>query len=427
MGCESLDRSTAERIVENLRYGIPPEQHIICFTVGREDQLRLLSSTLSGSCLDCGAALLVKANYGAGKSHLLKVIRELALQSGYAVSDVTVDALGGVRFNLMDTILSAVCRRITVPDLTNGANAKKCYSGPGGLCLETCVRSSGIGALFDAYASPVAPLPDGAIRARERISNGGRWDHSEYLSSPGLYVALRAWINSSGGTLHDLINDWLCNVRYYGTQRRRMLYEALVMGLRDKFRDRRPEWMFYADGVFVFNTDGHRQAWGALADLHTLAKLAGLKGMVLLFDEFEDVLQNLANRNYKEQAFYNLFRFFDGERYPGMAYFAVTPDFAHKCKLELLRKGIYNFSFEQFGQLKAFELEPITQSQVMLLAGRLRAVHERAYGWESSSAFPGIDVARIVVREWDSASPDRVRRIVQSIVRGLDDAYKRAG
>ena len=36
-------------------------------------------------------------------------------------------------------------------------------------------------------------------------------------------------------------------------------------------------------------TAGHRHAWDGLSDLNTISVGSGLKGLVLLFDEFEDV------------------------------------------------------------------------------------------------------------------------------------------
>src|SRR5947209_17058510 len=93
-----FDRATAERVVEQLRYGVPPPEHVRAFTVGRATQLRALEESLSHPTNGKGSALLVKANYGSGKSHLLNVVREMALEAGYAVSLVVIDAQGGVRF-----------------------------------------------------------------------------------------------------------------------------------------------------------------------------------------------------------------------------------------------------------------------------------------------------------------------------------------
>src|SRR5207248_4450641 len=92
----AFDQGTAERVVEQLRYGVPPPEHVRAFTVGREAQLKELERSLDQNDPSVGAALLVKANYGGGKSHLLKVVRETALQSGYAVSLVVVNSQEGV-------------------------------------------------------------------------------------------------------------------------------------------------------------------------------------------------------------------------------------------------------------------------------------------------------------------------------------------
>ena len=101
MDFSAFDRPTAERIIEQLRYGVPPPEYVRAFTVGRGTQLRALEKSLGHPSGDRGSALLVKANYGGGKSHLLRVVREMALEAGYAVSLVVIDAQGGVRFNRM--------------------------------------------------------------------------------------------------------------------------------------------------------------------------------------------------------------------------------------------------------------------------------------------------------------------------------------
>src|SRR6266568_2352757 len=144
----------AEQIVERLRYGIPPSGHVRAFTVGREDQLAQLEGSLSRGNGNTGA-LLLGANYGAGKSHLLRVTREIALELGYAVSLVEVNAQEGVRFNRMDTILGAVCRQIEVGAHPDGR---------------------GIGQLFDRFsAAASAREPLAVQQSRKLISANGKW------------------------------------------------------------------------------------------------------------------------------------------------------------------------------------------------------------------------------------------------------------
>ena len=67
---EQIGTDAADRIIESLRFGIPPSSVIREFTVGRDNQIRQLEQTLSAPPSDRGGALLVNANYGSGKSHL---------------------------------------------------------------------------------------------------------------------------------------------------------------------------------------------------------------------------------------------------------------------------------------------------------------------------------------------------------------------
>jgi BREX system ATP-binding protein BrxC/D len=397
MRIAALPATTAERIVENLRYGIPPSGHVRAFTVGRDDQLAQLRASLARGPDDPGA-LLLRANYGAGKSHLLRVTREIALELGYAVSLVEVNAQEGVRFNRMDTILGAVCREIEV---------------------GTAGEVRGIGELFDRFCDTSrARLPADVRKAREAISAKGKWDYSEALACPGMFVALRAWA-LAGDSSRELISDWLSNPPNYRGQRK-VLYERLVGSIRTRARDPRADWQFYYDDVFLFHVAGHRHAWDALADLDLIAKASGLRGMVLLFDEFEDVIQNLNRRDYQENAFMNLFRFFGGARFPGMAYFAVTPDFVRKCKEELLSRGSWDFDYERFDLLQAFELESLSSADGLRLAKRIRDVHGRAYAWDASRYMTDVALRKLVETLWRIDSPDRVRHAIQSVVRELD-------
>lgn len=397
MWLSETEPAAAEDAIEQLRFGVPPSGMSRDFTVGRDSQIHELVQSLERTQEE--RALLVHANYGAGKSHLLRVLREIALERGFAVSLIVADAQGGVRFNRMDTIFGAICREIEVT-----GNPEK-----------------GIGVLFDAYRhANESKLDQSAIRDRERISNGSKWNFSDRLASPGIYVALRAWVHGGDDrAVRDRIGAWLSNPDSYRSQRK-LLYRELVVGLRAHFLDTRPEWQFYADEVFLFHTGGHRQSWDALADLHRLALCSGYRGLVLLVDEFEDVIQNLLRRDYQQMAFHNLFRFFAGERFPGRAYFAVTPDFAQKCKKELLGKGVYDFDYQSFDHLPYFRLEPIDIDDMLLLAKRIREVHAIAYDWSAEKEMSDLKLRQRCEELMVADAPDKIRRAIISIVGLLD-------
>jgi len=223
--------------------------------------------------------------------------------------------------------------------------------------------------------------------------------------------------------LFSSAEDWLANPPAYRSQRK-LLYQALVADLRSSFRDFRAEWQFYADEVFVFHAGGHRNAWGALADLDLVARSSGLRGMVILFDEFEDVIQNLNRRNFQEEAFLNLFRFFAGERFPGMTYFAVTPDFVAKCKVELMSRGVMDFDFGRFSRLPFFEMSEIAEKEFLDLATRIRDVHAAAFDWAAAEALTDRDLSRLVDKLWSVRTPERVRLAIQGVVESLDALFE---
>ncbi len=167
----------AARIIESLRLGIPPTNYIKEFTVGREDQIEKLERTLGSRGSAPTGALLLKANYGSGKSHLLKLVRKIALEEGFAVSHVEVNAQDGVRFNRMDTILGEISRQLEVDD-----------SG-----------DRGVGTLFNNFINATtSKLDKKAKRLYDNISSKGQWTFSETLDSPAVQVALRAWSVSNG-------------------------------------------------------------------------------------------------------------------------------------------------------------------------------------------------------------------------------------
>ena len=395
---DSLTSADAETIVESLRMGVPPTGHVRAFTVGRKAELKALEATMH-SASDRGSARLIRANYGGGKSHLLRVIREMALESGYAISLVTLDANGGVRGNRMDQVFGAVCRNIEVPGVV----------GPG------------ISGLFDAFAESTSATPGGDLR--DRISASGSWRLSEYLQAPAMFVALRAWVTSSSRSRRDIIADWLNSPENYEATRRKFLYEQLVIFSGRPFRDPRPEAAFY-QGILQFRPQDYTQCWSGLRDLHEIARAAGLRGLILLVDEFEDVIQNLNNRNYQQAAFANLFRIFDGERFPGTAYFGVTPEFSHKCKWELLSRGVYSFPTSRFDELEHFEMSPVSKADLKRLARTIREVHALAYGSDADEQLSDEELDAHVDKLVRRSTQDQTRQAIEGIVEALDEALE---
>ena len=391
--------SEAKRIIEQLRKGIPPEGHVRHFTVGRDAEIRRLERHLQAGN---GGALLLRANYGSGKSHLLRYIREVALDSGYVVSSLTLDSRSAVRFNRMDQIVGAAWRGLEIP----GA------------------EGMGVRPFMDAVCNTIAN-PDGNQKFWSDLSGGGKWNYSNILQSPALFVAIRAWF-SGKERRKALVEDWMVQPWSYQTQRKR-LYLELVQDLGPRFVDPRSDWQFYHDGVFMFNLQDYHQSWCILNDLHDLSAQMGYQGVVLLVDEFEDVLTNLKRVDLQEKAFWNLFTFYEGKRFGGMSFFAVTPAFAEKCKDLLRSKERWHFDYSRFNALPRFEMSPLDVEQLENLAYRIVEVHGEAYGWNPGTN-PTVGRMRTVVRRAAAVQvQDRARHTIKEVVRALDDGLEEQG
>lgn len=391
-----LDVDTADRIVNQLRMGLPPAGYVRQFTVGRQDELRTLEHDLATGMH--GRAFLVRANYGGGKTHLLNLVRDLALLHGYAVALVEMSASQGVRGNRMDQVFAAVCRAVQLPGKPD----------------------KGLASLFRAYAdTDVAQLDDEAQEERDELEDGRRWRQSELMSGP-VYIALRAAVVSESDDVRDLAIGWLTNPNPDTVEKARLVDELDGLFVGD------PRTRFQMYKQVQLRRDGQQPSWDALNDLDRVARLAGTRGLVLLFDEYEDVIHNLKNKLYEADALRNLFRFFGGD-YLGGAYFAVTPDFVTKCSDQLLLKGVYDFPFRRFRELPYFELSGIEFDDFLKLSAQIITAHAQAFEWEPETQLDWSVMKDFLEESWQPHNPSRIRMACRALVELLDSELDRVG
>jgi hypothetical protein len=398
---KDLTPKLAEKLLEDLRKGIPPVGRLELLTVGRNEEIEWLNNHLVD---EEAYALLLKANYGSGKSHLLQLIREKALRECFAVSLVTLDAKSGVRFNRMDQIFGQILRHIEI-QMDDGSI--------GGLSQ---LLDYFAGCAEDAKSEPGTE----SHAFWKAVTNNWKWDYSEELQSPPFFIAFRAWATSDCQNVKNTVIDWLTNPDGYKGQRS-LLYTNLVENLRGSFRDPRPAYQMYSEGSLTFIPQLYAACWSALEDINRMCRISELNGMTILFDEFEDVLTNLNRVNWQEAAFWNLFRFVSGNRFSGKTFFAVTPSFVEKCKTCLIERDRWDIDLGEFDSLPQFAMSPLTKKDLLQLAQRIVEVHELAYDYEvEDSALE--EMQEKVALAAKSAVQDRARQAIRRAVEVLDDA-----
>lgn len=395
-----MNRDQALKIIEAFGNGVPPDTYVGRFTVGRESDIRQLRELLHGENPN---PLLLQADAGSGKTHSLRLIRETALEEGFAVSLVTLDYSSETSFHKMDLIVGAVCRGIELP----GRERK------------------GIRTLMDMVSEKIYDEqfrrdPDSFWT---QLSNNWRWDMSELLESPCLYIALRAWVFGGDGE-KDLIEDWLSYPWNYYSDRQRLVRE-LIGDMKEHFVDRRPprELFSMKTSLFRFDLLKYVQCWDVLHDLRTLSKEVGCKDFVMLFDRADDVVDNLNNLRWQKIAFKNMLKFFSVDEFGGRGLFAASPEFREKCRDLLIRRGGWSDEFAGLENLPAFRIHEIATEELNELARRIAEAYGIAYGCEDriEQAMEGID--EVVKRTASLPVPEKTRLTVRAIVEHLDHAF----
>lgn len=390
--------NSPEKVVDSLRLGIPPEGFVGHFTVGRLSEINELTTRLQHNQ---AGTLLLKANYGAGKSHLLKFIRETALKQNFAVSSVTLDAKSAIRFNRMDQILGEVLKGLEVPNQSE----------------------QGISTFLDLVCEKARNSKVNNETQWQKITNRNRWDTSKSLESPAIFISLRAWF--SGRSNKNIVQDWLYQRSKYLTKE---LFHEIVEKANVSYREEfsltsNLNWMSYQTKtqIFDFKSNAYSQAWSALRDIDLLARASGLRGLIILFDEFEDVLSNISKIDHQEIAFQNLFQFFIGQQFKGMSFFAVTPEFISKCKHRLLTKNRWDEKYLHLDNIPTFEMSPLEIDHLKELAQKVRVIHGLAYSWDTNINSIEIGLNSVVERLGNIAVQNRTRQTIKEVVRFLDN------
>jgi len=312
-----FNRGEALKIITNLRRGVPAAQHISAYSVGRESLLSAVHTDLDHVGTGNSRVRFLNGNYGRGKTHVLRLLREKAFQVDFAVSEVTLSPTDCPLHNFMRVYY----------EVMKGIRTKE---NPTGSAIEN---------ILDRWLDAMRDLPP--ERVREIV----------YKELPeGTKGALAAYYDAQNIIRPD--------------NRKRNLVLKYLYGDRLSAGDRR-----FLGVTYKIDEDTALMMLGQIAHL---VRYIGYKGICILFDEAESA-HSFAYYHYRDQAFQNLRRITrESRQYPHCYFlYATTPSFFTS----------YPDYGDVVGELEVLELEPLSQEQRLELCARVSDIYHVAYDW----------------------------------------------
>ena len=158
----------ARQVIEALRVGVAPATHVQDLTVGLEDERARLNRGLTQAHSEGGAAFAILGDYGFGKSHIVELTAQEALNQNFLVSMVSLD-LGELPPHRSFEIYAGLMHNLRYPDTDE--------RGIRPLMEKTATRANFHEQLSDLTVVDADPLAVGlaAINNTSSIRNQKAW------------------------------------------------------------------------------------------------------------------------------------------------------------------------------------------------------------------------------------------------------------
>lgn len=110
-----MNEAFATRIIESLRNGIPPRVGVTAYSVGHEKLLEGIRKRHLSGIEDRGLIRFISGSWGAGKTHFFRLLRELAHGEGCLVSTVDLTSNDSATLNKFESIFFSIIKNIGTP------------------------------------------------------------------------------------------------------------------------------------------------------------------------------------------------------------------------------------------------------------------------------------------------------------------------
>jgi hypothetical protein len=284
------------QIIESLRKGIPPQIGVEKYSVGNEKLIEGIKKYHLSSIDEIGKMRFISGSWGGGKTHLFRLIRDIAFQENCAVSNVelTVDS---APLNKFEQVFYSIVRNISTP--TYYQKSQFSDVAPIGTLIEESLYALG--------GSKIEPESEITYEQYSKAVE-------KLMANKGIDIDFKKMIQHYWQTyLPDSPNKAVVE-----QVREEILQWFAGEGTISTFRKR-----------FGVNKMVSRQnAKLMLQSLAQFVKLAGYKGLVILFDEAEQSY-SIMRKSALRDAHNNLLSLINNiQTIPGIfMIYATTPDF----------------------------------------------------------------------------------------------------
>ena len=243
------DQFSARQLLEALRVGVAPAQHVKPLTIGLNEERASLADGLTQAHKEGGAVRAVIGDYGHGKSHIVELASQEALQKNFLVATASLDLQELPPHRSFD-IYSGLMRNLRYPD----------------------DDERGLEPLMERTAFEP--------RYREQLS-----ELTTAVNDP-IAVGLEAIYNTSSTYQRKAWIQWLT-----GGRRLKTMNKAMPRGV--KF-----------PSIYKIGHNARQIAY-LLSGMSVLSRLAGYSGLCVLIDEAESYSLLSAYQRPKASQFFN--------------------------------------------------------------------------------------------------------------------------
>jgi len=392
----------ARRMVDSLRHGIPPERGVSLYSVGNEKLIEGVKTYHIDPIGEQGKIRFLSGSWGSGKTHLFRLLRETAFENKCLVSNVEL-SVDEAPFNKFEMVFASIVRNIQTPSHYRE---------------EVSVDVAPFGRVLQEALSYLATGNPSSI---------GNINHEQYAAARSKLMA-SVTIDIDFQKMVD---------QYWKT----FFAERIHESLKYEARGETLQWFAGEGNLKIFRSKfgiskmvSRESARVLLQSLAGFVRLAGYKGLMILFDEAEQSYSVMKKSDLKE-AHNNLLSIINNIEHSSGLFmiYATTPDFFDEPQYGIVKypalasrigmpKDRPPSALQNIWNLDAVDTYPEDYETAAI---KIRSIYDQAYP-EPELEYPSESDIRAFVQEMKKKQSElegvRFWRImVAALIAHLDD------